>query len=74
MSKSKLPPELAEKYELVNWRGGHRQNFGPVIGDVDLTTLTEAGCEKLILRGFTKIRRKLVVPKKPTEKGTKSGK
>lgn len=52
-----LPKEISDKYELVDWVGGHRQNFGS-FGDIDLSQLTEQQVERLISKGFKKIRKK----------------
>lgn len=49
-----LPSEVAAKYKLVNWVGGHRQNFGS-FGDVDLSKLTLERADRLYLRKFPKL-------------------
>lgn len=61
-----LPPGVAEQYEVINWKGGHRQVFGR-FGEVDLTTLTPKRAERLIKGGFTKLRRKPKPAPKPAE-------
>jgi len=58
--KTKVPPlpsELSEEYEVINWKGSHRQVFGR-FGVVDLSKLTKKRAEKLIQSGFSKLRRK----------------
>lgn len=57
MSKLKLPAEVAEKFTLVNWVGGHRQNFGK-FGVIDLTKITVDQATSLVKRGFTKLKAK----------------
>ncbi len=61
MSSVKLPAEVAEQYELVNWVGGHRQTFGRH-GAIDVTKLTLRRAEALVRAGFSKLRRKPVSP------------
>lgn len=61
-----LPPEVAEKIEVINWTGGHRQVFGR-FGIVDLTTMTVSHAESLIARGFTKLKKRPVKTPKKTE-------
>lgn len=65
-----LPAEVAKVYDLVNWTGGHKQDFGIVFGTVDLSTLTVAKAESLVKKGFTKLVRKVANPlvKVPAEK------
>lgn len=52
-----LPSEVAELYELVNWKGGRRQVFGR-FGLVDLDKLTVAKANNLAAKGFKKLRLK----------------
>ena len=52
-----LSAEVAAQYEIVNWTGGHRQNFGK-FGIVDLKVLTPKDAELLVKMKFTKIIRK----------------
>lgn len=61
-----LPPEVAEKIEVINWTGGHRQVFGR-FGTVDLKTMTVSYAESLIARGFTKLKKRPVKTPKETE-------
>ena len=61
-----LPPEVAEKIEVINWTGGHRQVFGR-FGTVDLSTLTIQQAESLIARGFSKLKKRPVKAPKETE-------
>lgn len=61
MSQVKLPAEVAAKYDLVNWVGGHTQDFGTVWGTVNITELTLRKAENLVRKGFPK-----VVPKAAT--------
>lgn len=75
MAKAKLSPEVAEKFELVNWKGGSRQNFGR-FGVVDLETLTVKHAARLVALGFKKLKAK-PAPKpaeKPAEKEKSKGK
>lgn len=65
-----FPKDLAAKYELVNWVGGHIQNFGQY-GTIDLSKLTEHKVESLIHRGFKRIRR---IEKTSTSNSDKSKK
>lgn len=57
MSNVKLPAEVAEQYELVDWVGGHRQTFGRH-GVVDLSNITLRRAEALVRAGFSKLRPK----------------
>lgn len=57
MTTVKLPAEVAEQYELVDWVGGHRQNFGRH-GVVDLSKMTLRRADALVRAGFSKLRRK----------------
>lgn len=57
MSNVKLPAEVAEQYELVNWVGGYRQTFGRY-GVVDVSTITLRRADALVRAGFSKLRRK----------------
>lgn len=52
-----LSREVAEKYETVNWNGGHRQDFG-TFGVVDLSTMTIQQADALVKKGFKKLRLK----------------
>lgn len=52
-----FPEELAKEFKLVDWVGGHVQNFGR-FGTIDLSKLTQEGVERLIAKGFTKIEKK----------------
>lgn len=65
-----LPSEVAKVFDLVNWTGGVKQDFGPVFGTVDLSTLTVQKAENLVRKGFTKLARKVAQPlvKVPAEK------
>lgn len=58
-----LPDEVAQEYELVNWKGGAVQNFGR-FGLVNLNTLTLAQARQLHAKGFSKLQ----VRKKPKAK------
>jgi len=62
MPKLNLPAEVAAKYDLVNWVGGHRVNFGP-FGLIDLNTITLAQADRLHEKGFTKLKLKKEKPK-----------
>lgn len=53
--KASLPKPVAEKYELVNWKGGAKQYFGS-FGTVDLEKLTVQRADRLVAMGFTKLR------------------
>jgi len=57
MKTVSLPPATAADYELVNWVGSHKQDFG-TFGVIDVSTLTPAQAEKLVQRGWKKLRRK----------------
>lgn len=57
MAKVTLPAEVAAKYDLVGWHGGHRQNFGKY-GIIDLHTLTLKQADRLVEKGFTKLKLK----------------
>lgn len=52
-----FPKELQSEYELVNWVGSHRQEFGR-FGIIDLSKLTKDKVERLISKGFKRIQRK----------------
>ena len=52
-----LRQEVAERFEIVDWWGGNRQNFGK-FGIVDLSTMTVAQAQRLVNMGFTKIKPK----------------
>jgi hypothetical protein len=52
-----LPKEVAEKFALKGWVGGHRQIFGR-FGVVDLKELTVARAEALVKAGFSKLVKK----------------
>lgn len=67
MNKNQLPAEVAAKYELVDWVGGHRQIFGKH-GVVDLQTITLARADKLFRDGFKKLKLKSKPPKGGEEK------
>lgn len=53
-----LPKEVADKYELVDWTGGHRQFFGSRYGTVDLKEMTLSQADRLYRRGFPKLKLK----------------
>lgn len=55
-----LPKEVAEKYEVVEWVGGHRQRFGHY-GVIDLTKLNLAKAKALVNTGFSKLLEKQIV-------------
>lgn len=59
-----LNKAVAEKYEVVNWSGGHVQNFGK-LGIVDLSKLTIPDADALVKKGFVKLR--LKTPQKAEE-------
>lgn len=50
-----LPPEVAEKYEVVNWTGGHQQQFGR-FGRINLKKLTLDKATLLIRGEFSKLK------------------
>lgn len=50
-----LSKETAEVVEVVNWVGGHRQDFGR-FGIVDLKTLKPGVAQRLVRQGFSKLR------------------
>lgn len=52
-----LNKTVAEKYEVVNWKGGHVQDFGK-FGVVDLSKLTIPDADALVKIGFQKLRLK----------------
>lgn len=52
-----FPKELQSEYELVNWVGSHRQYFGR-FGIIDLTQLKKDKVERLIAKGFKRIKHK----------------
>ena len=62
-SKSKLPAEVAEKYDLVDWpsKTSFRIFFGHKFGYVDLNTITLARADRLYRLGFLKLRLKTEV-------------
>lgn len=60
--KNWLPEDVAEKFEVKNWKGGHRQDFG-LFGVVDLINLTIPKAERLVKRGFSKLVIKKGQPK-----------
>lgn len=53
-----LSDDVAKRYKVVNWTGGHTQVFGSRYGRVNLTTLTVQRAESLILKKFSKLERK----------------
>lgn len=53
-----LPKEVSDKYELVDWKGGHQQFFGSKFGTVNIKTMTLAQADRLYKRGFHKLRLK----------------
>jgi len=55
--KPVLTEETAKDFELVDWVGSHRQSFGK-FGVVDLSTLDPKRADRLVKRGFKKIKRK----------------
>lgn len=52
-----LPEAVAKEYELINWTGGHRQNFGR-FGDIDISKMTPAFAARLVQMGFSKLKKK----------------
>jgi len=66
MKNIQLPPDVAEKFELVNWTGGARQVFGH-FGTIDLRTLTVGHATELVQRGFSKLKRKAKKARKEQE-------
>jgi|GEM_PF-2749344 len=54
---SYLSEVISKDFELVNWVGGHRQEFGK-FGVIDLTKLTPQRATSLIQRGFSKLKAK----------------
>lgn len=60
-----LPAEVAAKYELVGWVGGHRQVFG-TFGVIDLSKLTLRKADSLYTRGFSKLKLKQQLANKNT--------
>lgn len=53
-----LPPEVAEKYQLVNYRGSARQFYGSKLGYIDVSTLTLQAAERLVSLGFRYLKEK----------------
>lgn len=73
--KEFLPSEVAQKYELVNWVGGHKQVFGK-FGTIDLKELTVEKCAQLVKQEFSKIKAKsnsAVTKSKPASSTSTSG-
>jgi len=56
MSKIQLPADVAAKYELVNYTGGHRQVWA--FGIVDVNALTMAEADALYARKWSKLKLK----------------
>jgi hypothetical protein len=54
---SPLPKAVAKHFDLVDWVGGHRQNFGR-FGNIDLKTLTLDQAKRLAKAGFSKLKAK----------------
>ena len=52
-----LPKAVAEHYEVVEWHGGHEQNFGK-FGMVNLKTLTLTRAGQFVAQKFSKLRAK----------------
>lgn len=52
-----LKPEVAAKYQVVNWSGNEAMVF-PNIGTINLKELTAQQAEGLVRRGFKKIQKK----------------
>lgn len=65
-SKVSLPAEVAVKYKLVNWTGGHTQDFGRW-GTVSIENLTLQKADILFTAKFPKLELK---PQKKSEKNT----
>ena len=66
-----LQPEVAAKFEVIDWPGkAESVNFGR-FGDVNLRTLTVAGAESLVKRGFRKLRRREAAAAPKAEATTK---
>ncbi len=55
--ESALSKDVAEKFEVIDWVGSHRQFFG-TFGIIDLSTMTLQQAERLAKLNFPKIRRK----------------
>jgi hypothetical protein len=58
-----LNAEVAKDYELVDWTGGHRQDFGKYSswlqgGVLDLSTLTLDQAARLVEMKFPKLRKR----------------
>ena len=49
-----LPKDVAEKFKIVKWTGGHIQAFGR-FGVIDLSKITLDHANSLSRRGFPKI-------------------
>lgn len=56
-NKVQLPPEVAAKYDLINWVGSARQDFGK-FGIVDISTMTIARADSLFKKGWKKLELK----------------
>ena len=52
-----LPESTAQEYKLVNWVGGHTQDFGKH-GTIDLRKLTPQRAAVLVAKGFKKLIKK----------------
>ncbi len=52
--KNQLSDEVAALYQLKNWKGGTRQDFGR-FGIVDLSTMTVKSAARLVSMGFPKL-------------------
>lgn len=67
----KLLPEVAEKYELVGWKGSPKQFFGAKLGRVDVSALTLPQADRLVQMGFRYLKPKPQPQKKDTPKSEK---
>lgn len=69
MSKPKLPAEVGEKYNLVEWpsKTSARIFFGRRFGYVDLNALTVGRADRLYRMGFSKLEPKKTEKAKATK-------
>lgn len=69
-----LPAEVAEKYSLVDYRGGHTQSWGR-FGNINITEMTLQQADRLYQQGWSKLKLKEKSSKEAsTEKKTETTK
>lgn len=70
MARVKLPEDVAARYDLVNWKGPGKQDFGRY-GTIDIERLTPARASVLVARKFPHLREKPKQAPPKEDKGKK---